>query len=124
MKRDSLDLQRDDLLDLLRIWHRHEARWVPVNGYPQECPSTRGWRASRQYDSENGADETDAIAKLAKHVQSVVDSMREPHRTAIHVLARHHATGHTVWGSARLPQDRDECASVMAAAMEIFAARV
>lgn len=114
----------ENLHELLVIWHRYESQWTPVEGYPSECPSTAGYRASRQYDSHNGAEETDQRGKLAAHVGQVVDGMPEPHRTAIRLIARNKATGATVWTSARLPADKDELLRIAAAAMEIFAARV
>lgn len=118
---------RDPLsaIDLLVLWHRCE-EWgaLACLGMPKECPSTQGYRASRQYDDVNGAQELDERSMLARAVGHVVDGMDEPYRTALYVLARNHASGVTVWRSPRLPADRDECAEVVAEALAIFSERV
>ena len=114
MKRDI------DLIELLCLWWRHESQWSPVEGYPQECPSTAGYRASRQYDDQNGSQETDARGQLAQHIGRVVAGIGEPHRSALHMVARNRASGVSVWTSARLPADADARAAVVADAMELF----
>ena len=115
MKRDI------DLIELLVLWWRHESQWTPVEGYPQECPSTAGYRASRQYDDGNGAQETDARGQLAQHIGRVVANIAEPHRSALHMVARNRSSGVSVWTSVRLPADADARAAVVAEAMELFA---
>lgn len=117
MRRDSLPF---DTLDLLVLWWRVENGWLPVEGFPHECPSTAGFRTSRQYDDHNGAQETDARGQLAEAVGRVVNGLAEPYRTALYVLARNRATGVQVWVSARLPQDQDERARTVARAIELF----
>lgn len=116
-----------DPLELLVLWWRAEAQWSPVEGYPHECPSTMGWRASRQYDygiDSNGADETDARGRLIRHIGGVVSSIEEPYRTALYMLARNRAAGVSVWRSARLPEDQDERAELVAEAVAMFVERV
>ena len=118
-------MQRDfDQLELLALWWKAEREWTPVQGYPTECPSTRGWRSSRQYDDTNGAEETDARGMLIRHVSQAVNSIQDPHRTALYMLARNHVNRAAVWQSARLPQDQDERAALVAEALEMFCARV
>lgn len=118
-------MQRDfDPLELLALWWTAERGWLPVEGYPKECPSCRDYRTSRQYDSHNGAEETDARGILIRHVNAAVQSIEEPYRTALYLLARNHATGAAVWRSARLPEDDQERAAVVAEAVELFVARV
>jgi hypothetical protein len=114
MKRDI------DLIELLCLWYQVESQWTPVEGYPVECPSTKGWRASRQYDSENDAAETDARGKLAKHVGAIVASIDEPYRSALYQVARNKVSGAVVWRSARLPEDKDEAAAITVEALDIF----
>lgn len=118
MKRDI------DLIELLCIWWRHESQWTPVEGYPRECPSTAGYRASRQYDDQNGAQETAAIGQLAVHVGHIVAAMHEPYRTALHMLARNRSSGVSVWVSPRLPADKDARAVVVADALQMFGERL
>ena len=116
-----------DYVELLVLWWRAERDWSPVEGYPMECPSTRGWRSSRQYDygqDSNGAGETDARGSLIRHIGAVVQGMEEPYRTALYLLARNRATGVSVWLSPRLPADQDERAEIVAEALQRFAERV
>ena len=114
MKRDI------DLIELLCLWNQVESQWSPVEGYPVECPSTRGWRASRQYDDTNSAAETDARGKLAKHVGAIVQSIDEPYRSALYQVARNRVSGAVVWRSARLPEDKDLAAAITVEALDIF----
>lgn len=118
MKRDI------DLIELLVLWWRHESQWSPVEGYPAECPSTAGYRASRQYDDGNGAQETDARGQLAQHIGRIVANIGEPHRSALHLVARNRSSGVSVWTSVRLPADADARARVVAEAMELFAGQL
>lgn len=110
-----------NLLELLALWWKYESQWTPVQGYPPECPSTAGYRASRQYDDCNGAAETDERGKLAARVGHAVNAIPEPERTALHFVARNQATGVAVWRSARLPKDDMERAIVVARAMDMLA---
>ena len=121
MGRSSTDI---DPLELLVLWWRAERDWTPVEGYPFECPSTRGWRASRQYDDANGALDTDERGSLIRHIGQVVASISDPYRTALYLVARNRATGVSVWRSARLPEDEDARAELVADAVQMFAERV
>lgn len=111
-----------DPIELLVMWHRYESKWLPVDGYPSECPSTAGYRASRQYDSDNGAVEVEEYARLARYVGDVVRGIDEPYRTALCILARNQSTGAAVWRSVRLPDDRTEVAHITAEAVDRFLA--
>ena len=94
-----------DLLELLVLWWRAERQWSPVEGYPVECPSTRGWRSSRQYDDGNGAMETDARGALIRRIGAAVHSLGTPHSTRLYILARNRAEGTSTWTSPVMPQD-------------------
>lgn len=113
-----------DAIELLVLWHNYESGWSPVEGYPTECPSTRGYRTSRQYDDNNGAFETDARGKLAAHIGHVIRSIDDPWRTALCILARNRATGAQVWTSPRLPADKDARVHLVAEAVDMFAAKL
>jgi hypothetical protein len=114
-----------DLIGLLVLWHRCEQSGaLRALGLPAECPSTAGYRTSRQYDDANGAAETDARGQLAKAVGQVVSSIHEPYRTALHVVARNHATGIQVWASPRLPEDGSALADVVSEALALFQERL
>jgi hypothetical protein len=112
------------VMDLLVLWHRSEARWLPVESYPAVCPSCSGYRASRQYDSNNGASESEALARLVNHVSHVISGIQEPHQTALRFLARNRASGASVWSSPRLPESQDELEALTAEAVELFTAAV
>ena len=113
-----------DLLDMLALWWRYESQQIPVQGYPTECPTTAGYKASRQYDDNNGAAETDARGMLAKSIGHTVDKMPEPYRTALYVCARNRVTGVSVWVSPRLPADKDARAEIVAMALAMFGEQV
>lgn len=116
---------QDDAIGLLVFWHRYQwTRDLSALDYPHECPSTKGYRTSRQYDSDNGAFETDARGELAERIGNIVDSITEPYRTALYVLARNRATGSMVWSSPRLPTDEIERMSVVSRAVELFSEQV
>jgi hypothetical protein len=116
MGRSSADI---DPLELLVLWWRAESGWSPVEG-----PSTRGWRASRQYDDANGALDTDERGALIRHIGQVVASIPDPYRTALYLVARNRATGVSVWRSTRLPENEDERAELVADAVQMFVERV
>lgn len=118
MKRD---LPETDLIDALVFWWRYESAWLPVEGYPSECPSTAGYRTSKQHDTDNGAFETDRRGVWAKSIGEAVNRVKQPERTALYMMARNRATGVQVWRSPRLPADDVERAAMVAAALELFA---
>ena len=125
---DGMAVKRDDpqqdILDMLVFWWRYERGWLPVAGYPEECPSTRGYKVSSQYDTDNGAEETDARGMLAKRIGHAVASIDEPYRSALYLLARNSSTGVSVWISPRLPTDDTERAQLVAEAVDRLAALV
>lgn len=118
------DTTRQDILDMLVFWWNYERGWLPVDGYPTECPSTRGYKVSSQYDDTNGAQDTDARGMLAKRIGQAVASIGEPYRSALYLLARNRATGVSVWVSPRLPTDDDERAQIVSDAVDKLAALV
>lgn len=113
----------DDLISLLVLWHRLEDIGH-VAGYPKECPSTVGWRASRQYDDCNGAFETSARGVVALNLGWEVDQLPEPHRTSLYILARNRASGVNVWTSPRLPADAEDRAALVSEALFMLADRL
>lgn len=113
-----------DPLELLVLWWRAESQWTPVEGFPQECPSTRGWRASRQYDDFNGAQDIDERGLLIRHIGQVVAQIEQPYRTALYMVARNRASGTNVWSSPRIPGDATQRAQLVAEAIDRFSAAV
>lgn len=124
-------MRRDDpqsgAISLLTLWWRYEKGWLPVQAYPTECPSTSGYKTSRQYDSDNGAFETDERGQLAQRIGNVVAGIPDTPkrwRTALYILARNRATGVQVWTSARLPEDEQERMELVAEAVDLFMAEI
>lgn len=112
----------EELDTLLRAWHRHMNRTDESLGYPTECPSTRGYRASQQW---RGCDVDDAgsvyltapdpfVARAGEIVQRLVNGMDRMHQMALAYQARSLVTG--VWAirHPRLPSDKDELAMLIA----------
>jgi hypothetical protein len=117
-------MKRDDdsaTLDLLVLWYRHEKQQSWVQGYPVECPTTSGYRASRQYDDANGAQETDMRGRMAIAVGHVVQSIATPYRWALYEVAANRATGVDVWRNPRLPHDKAERDAITEKALAMFA---
>lgn len=114
-----------DPIELLVLWWRYErSHDLSGMGYPSESPSCAGYRTSRQYDDVNGAQDTDALGKLALHVGHAVDRVEQPYKTALQITARNHATGLSVWRSPRLPEDPIERAAMVAEAVDRFVAEL
>ena len=120
MLRDPQIIQRA-IDDALRLWHRWASAGRPVEGYPTECPSCRMSKASRRQESQYDDAESDHANDLAALIDQIIGRMQDPYRTALHLNARNIATGHYVWVSARLPEDRQERAAIVGKARDMFA---
>lgn len=101
------------LNDLLSRWHRYSISTPPDIGYYKANPSCRLYRASRQYDAENGARDSDTEASIMEAVDHAIEMMEQPWSTAVQLNARNLATGITVWISPRLPADDIERAHLL-----------
>lgn len=112
----------EELDTLLCSWHGHMNRDTERLGYPTECPSTRGYRASQQW---RGCDVDDSgsvyltapdpfVARAGDIVQRLVNGMECLHQMALAYQARALVTG--VWSirHPRLPNDQDELAMLIA----------
>jgi hypothetical protein len=98
---------------LLMIWHEWASSERVGQGYPSEAPGCKLYRVSRQYDTDNGAADSDADASIGAAVDALVQQMQDPHRTAITFNARNLKTGACVWMSPRLPMCQTERAIVV-----------
>ena len=108
----------DEIIDLLTLWWRYESQYNPVRGFSPECSSTRGYRASRQYDDSNEAMETDLRGRKAREVGHIIANIPDPWRTALHIFARNRVLGIDVWSSPKLPGDR--CREITSEALDMF----
>lgn len=109
--------------DILSRWHHHCKHFspVPVSGADpmfRNAVSPKGWDSTADI-----ADDTVNSAQM-KAVDFHVSEMQDPHRAAIHVLARNCYTGRSVWISPRLPVDREERAVVVMEARIILTRRL
>jgi hypothetical protein len=91
--------------DLLSRWHHWANQFTLVAGYNTVSAGTQQFRASRQYDSENGAIDQDVENRIMAAVDACIDRVQQPYRTALWINARNLRTGRAVWQSARLPTD-------------------
>jgi len=98
------------------IWHNWASAEQVGQGYPSEAAGMKLYRVSRQYDTDNGALDGDVDAELGAAVDSVVQSLQDPYKTAIHINAKNLKAGTNEWGSQRLPLDPLELAKIVAEA--------
>ena len=103
---------------LLVIWHTWASSEQVGQGYPSEAAGMKLYRASRQYDHDNGALDGDVDSTIGAAVDALVNQMVDPYRNAIHVNARNLKTGVSAWGSARLPFDPIAQAQIIQEARE------
>ena len=82
-------------------------------GFLQSVPS-------RQYDDENGALDAHIDIVLMQAVDSVIDGIAEPWKSALSIQARNLYTGRQVWNSPRLPSCSMQRAEVVVAARKKF----
>ncbi len=107
------DTREEMLSDLLARWHRWSVHTPPATGYYKENPSCKMYRASRQYDTENGAFDTDRENSTMEAIDHAIDRLQQPWKTAVEFNARNLATGVWVWMSPRLPADDIERAHLL-----------
>jgi hypothetical protein len=116
-----LEQQRLEALeDLLSRWHHWQTEQgkSTARGHAARSTVVGDYIVSRQYDDENGAlyDDEENIAMRA--VQSNVDNMTEPYRSAAYVMARSLCLGTSAFSSPRLPQFAAERDRVLAHARQ------
>lgn len=103
--------EAEKIIDSLLVdWHK----WCSMDTgarelwYQSQAAGLKMWRASRQYDDQNGALDADAHQALMQAVDGVIEHLPGPEYTMVHVHAKNLAIGVTVWRSPRLPQNKDE----------------
>lgn len=102
--------------DLLSRWHHWANQFTLVAGFNTCSSAMQQFRASRQYDSENGALDQDVENRIMAAVDACIDRVHQPYRTALWINARNLNTGVAVWRSARLPIDEMQRALMVAEA--------
>lgn len=108
--------QEELISDLLRRWHIRAVSTPPLTGYYTSNPACKLYRVSRQYDTDNGALDTDQDGQILEVVGYAIDQLEQPYKTAVEFNARNLATGAAVWRSPRLPADDIERAQLVVVA--------
>jgi hypothetical protein len=116
----GVDDVEETLNDLLSRWHTWASQFSAVAGFYTASAGMLQFRPSRQYDSENGALDQDVENRIMAAVDSCIDRVHQPYRTALAINARNLSTGVNVWASARLPQDSMQRALMVAEARAHF----
>lgn len=100
-------MMRDDqsaiLDDLLSQWHRWAAGETHSDGFASTSAGLGDWRASRQWDDQNGALDGELDKSTMKTIDFQVSQMQDPYRAAIHMNARNLSAGRVVFQSPRVP---------------------
>lgn len=119
MRNDSHEI----LSDLLARWHHYCKHYsaVPVAGAD---PMFRMARSSRHWQTEEQVRDAEINNSIMKAIDFHVSEMKDPHRAAIHILARNCYTGRSVWISPRLPVDLEERQVVIAEARNMLTRRL
>lgn len=110
----------DDLLSRWHSWARsYKAnQQTPRDPVFRDCKSGRGWDTTDQIiEDEVQSDQMEAI-------DFQVGQMQDPHRAAIHILARNLSTGRNVWLSPRVPTDPMHRAQIVGEARSILTGRL
>lgn len=118
---DLLVQQRDETLDdLLSRWHHWQttASKSTARGFAPRSQVVGDYIISRQRDDWNGALYDDEEQVVMRAVQSNVDNMTEPYRSAAYVMARSLSLGTSAFTSPRLPQFPAERDRVLAHARQ------
>ena len=102
----------DEIDSILIRWHSYGNQDTGVQGYPRECPSTRGYRSSQQWRGTDVDEEGDVYLSapdpFTQHIGRVVDeaikTMEAMHQLALAYQARALAVGSYAIRNPRLPQ--------------------
>jgi hypothetical protein len=106
---------------LLSQWHAWSAGQLPVHGFPTVNATCRQSRTSRQYDDQNGGIDAHIDQVLMEAVDSVIDAIPQPWRTALAFQARNLHQNASVWSSPRLPSCAGQRAELVMVARQKFA---
>jgi hypothetical protein len=98
---------------ILADWHIWATGFKPVSGHGKSAMFT-DVRSSRQWDDVEDVIDGTLHNEQMKAVDFNVNELPALYRTAIQISARNIALGHSVWSSARLPQDQQERAELVA----------
>lgn len=99
--------------ELLIQWHTHRSHYKGDLGFPAECPYTREFRSSNQWDGceydEDGEvflGTPDALIRgIIKYLTGMIETLQPQHQWALAYEARALAVGSHAIKNPRLPQD-------------------
>lgn len=111
VKNDSAHI----LEDLLARWHAWGKNYKANQQTPRD-PIFRDAKSGRGWDSTDEIIEDELMGSTMEAIDFHVSEMKDPHRSAIYILARNCYTGRSVWISPRLPADPLERGTVIAEA--------
>ena len=109
--------------DLLGRWHQWSRAFKVVSQRSAD-PMFRNARTSKGWDSVSDIVDEEISASLMESIDFEVSEMQDPHRSAIHEVARNCATGYQVWRSPRLPVNPAERAAIVVEARQQLTKRL
>ena len=101
--------------DLLSRWHAWGKSYRANQQAPRD-PVFRNAKSGRGWDSTDEIIEDELMGSTMEAIDFHVSEMKDPHRTAVYMLARNLYTGRSVWLSKRLPEDPLERGIIVAEA--------
>jgi len=110
--------------ELLCSWHQWARTARVTRGFNERATVLGDTATSRQYDDMNGALDADLDELRMRQVDFEVSEMRDPHKAAIHVLARALTFGTWVFLSPRMPACPLQRAALVDAARVILTGRL
>ena len=102
---------------LLADWHRWAIGYKYVGGIGSS-PMYRQVKPSRGWDTVDEIIDSDVHHGQMEAIDHAIMALADVHRTALQIQARNLHTGVSVWVSARLPQDVEARAVLLASARE------
>lgn len=117
-----LDTDRQAQLDdALSLWHHWmSTQYGTARGHASRSLVCGDYKVSRQYDDANGNLDADLERRQCRAVQFAADSMTDPYRSAIYVIARAVYLGTSAISSPRLPQRGEELQAIVRTARSMM----
>lgn len=109
---DSVLKQQNDWLYRWHKWAKHDEQAI---GYSCTAPGFDQYRSAYHW-RDNGDAEISVDNAEIESFDSIMQQIKQPHATALMILARNLYTGKNVWSSPRLPKDRHELDSLITCA--------
>jgi hypothetical protein len=117
--------RQDQLDDVLSLWHHWMSQQFGTSkGYAPKSLVVGDFKISRQHDDTNGQLDADLERRKCRAVQFAADSLEDPYRTAIYVIARAANLGTSAIVSPRLPQRREELDEIIRVARHLMISRL